>query len=193
MTAAARSPSALVVGGARRDDDLTALLGADRLAALDRLLSARAATWAARIAPGRVRFAGGRDGLEQLSRAADALFDEYGGPVLVAWPELAEWRPDHAAAALGDLHAGCDFSLGPVFDGGFYLLALARPVPELADVSPDAWRSADALGVALGAAGQAGLEVGMLRAERGLRRAADVRAALADPLLDDELRALLRG
>jgi hypothetical protein len=31
----------------------------------------------------------------------------------------------------------------------------------------------------------------MLRAERGLRSPSDVRAALADPLLDPELRALL--
>jgi hypothetical protein len=33
--------------------------------------------------------------------------------------------------------------------------------------------------------------VGLLRAERGLRRPGDVRAALADPLLDHELRELL--
>jgi hypothetical protein len=36
-----------------------------------------------------------------------------------------------------------------------------------------------------------GWEVGLLRAERGLRRARDVHALLADPLTDPELRALL--
>ena len=36
-----------------------------------------------------------------------------------------------------------------------------------------------------------GRVIGLLRAERGLARPADVRAALADPLLDPELRALL--
>jgi hypothetical protein len=45
----------------------------------------------------------------------------------------------------------------------------------------------------LGAINEAGVAVGLLRAERGLRRPADVRAALADPLLDAELRALLDG
>jgi len=80
-----------------------------------------------------------------------------------------------------------------VFDGGFYLLALARPLPALFDLPADTWRSADAMGTALVAAHSAGAEVGLLRTERGLRSPADVAAALADPLLDAELRGLLDG
>jgi hypothetical protein len=38
----------------------------------------------------------------------------------------------------------------------------------------------------------AGFEVGILRAERALHRPADVRAALADPLLPDDIGAILR-
>ncbi len=37
-----------------------------------------------------------------------------------------------------------------------------------------------------------GFEVGILRAERALHRPADVRAALADPLLPDDVAAILR-
>ena len=40
-------------------------------------------------------------------------------------------RPDPRAAALRDLAAGADLVLGPVFDGGFYLIAMARPMPSL--------------------------------------------------------------
>jgi hypothetical protein len=36
------------------------------------------------------------------------------------------------------------------------------------------------------------LEVGILRAERALRRPGDIKAALADPLLPDEISRLLR-
>jgi hypothetical protein len=57
----------------------------------------------------------------------------------------------------------------------------------------ETWDSPDAMGSVLGAINQEGVAVGLLRAERGLRRAGDVRAALADPLLDNELRALLGG
>ena len=45
--------------------------------------------------------------------------------------------------------------------------------------------------IALRAVAEAGLEVGMLRAEGALRRTADVAAALADPLLEPGIRALL--
>ena len=46
------------------------------------------------------------------------------------------------------------------------------------------------LGVA--AARDAGLDVGILRAERALHRPPDVRAALADPLLPDDIGRILR-
>ncbi len=46
----------------------------------------------------------------------------------------------------------------------------------------------------LAAAREAGLEIGLLRTERALHRPADVRAALADPLLPEDLgRVLGRG
>jgi glycosyltransferase A (GT-A) superfamily protein (DUF2064 family) len=115
------------------------------------------------------------------------------GPLLVAWPGLPRWRADHAGSALDDLADGCDLSVGPVFDGGFYLLALRAPIPSLFALGADAWSGPDAMGLALDFVHRAGLQTGLLRAERALRRAADVRAALADPLLDPELRSILQG
>jgi glycosyltransferase A (GT-A) superfamily protein (DUF2064 family) len=94
---------------------------------------------------------------------------------------------------LDDLASGCDVSVGPVFDGGLYLLALTRVLPLLFALPAEAWDSHDAMGRVLGAINEEGATVGLLRAERGLRRPGDVRAALADPLLDGELRALLEG
>ena len=49
-----------------------------------------------------------------------------GAPVLVVWPVLPRWLPEHGTAILDDLAAGCEASVAPVFDGGLYLLALAR-------------------------------------------------------------------
>lgn len=194
------------------------MLGDAGVVVLERLLITRAAAWAAEVAgPGGVYVAfepeGAAPGLERLVGGGAQLFPQAGAgtserlrnavtrvagsrggrPVLVAWPELPRWRTAHAAGALDDLRAGCDVSVGPVFDGGFYLVALARPVPALLDGPDDAWRGPEAMGRALAAAHDAGLKAGLLRAERGLRREADVRAALADPLLDPELAAVLRG
>ena len=83
--------------------------------------------------------------------------------------------------------------LGPVIDGGLYLLGLTRPLGELIELPEATWSGGRRLPAALAAASAAGLEVGMLRAERALRRPADFRAALADPLTPEPIVAILRG
>lgn len=172
--------------GAAGDTELESLLGAGRSAAVARELEARAGAWAREVAPGRVRVASP----DRLQAAAGTALDA-GAPLLIAWPRLPRWLPAHAEGALGDLDAGCDVSIGPVFTGGLYLLAIARARPELLALIHPPDTGPDAFGTALDAVQRSGLAVGLLRAERGLRTVADVRAALADPLLDDELRALL--
>jgi glycosyltransferase A (GT-A) superfamily protein (DUF2064 family) len=129
-------------------------------------------------------------------RLADAAGRVYGraggGPLLIVWPDLPRLRPEHAAGALDDLAHGADVSLGPVYDGGFYLVAIARPLASLFSLPEQVWRSADAMAMSLAAARDAGLEVGLLRAERGLHRPADIRAALADPTLPEAFARILR-
>ncbi len=212
-------PRAVVVmarapGAAPGADPLAAVLGAERVVALRRLLLARAVAWAERVAPGSVQVAyeptdaGGElralvgvratafpqngAGLSgRLANASVLALRGGGGPLLIAWPDLSGWRAEHAEAALTDLGDGLELAVGPVFDGGFYLIALSRPLPALFGLPDPVWRSPDALALAFAAAHRAGIEAGMLRAERGLHSPEDVRAALADPLLDPELRRLL--
>jgi uncharacterized protein len=154
--------------------------------ALEHELVARARRWAGELAPGRVVSARGA-----LGEAVRLLFADGDGPVFVVWPELARWRSDHATGALDDLADDCEISVGPMFDGGFYLVAFARPVPALVDLPVNAWQTRDPIGLAAEAAQRSGLGIGLLRTERGLRTPADVSALLADPLVDDGLRRLL--
>ncbi|MGH2915365.1 MAG: hypothetical protein ACRDMX_10285 [Solirubrobacteraceae bacterium] len=230
MTGPPGIPALLVAAVERPAPELAALLGHRRTASLEGVLAARARDWAAVVAPGRVRASRG-----DLAAGARTAFEQLGGSVLVAWPALGHWRSEHAAAALDDLAHGCDVSIGPLFDGGLYLLALARPEPEILALLDgqrlgDVPRPGDAgagggaapagvggaegraaptgaggaegraapsgragLPAALDAVQGAGLAVGLLHAERGLRTVADLRAALADPMLDPELAAILRG
>jgi glycosyltransferase A (GT-A) superfamily protein (DUF2064 family) len=193
------------------------LLGRDRWIAVQELLLGRAVAWASEVAHGAVHVAcqpvGGEPELAALLGSGVDVFAMNGageagklvgatvralggsdtGPLLIAWPDLPRWRAEHATAALEDLRDGCQLSVGPVFDGGFYLVALARLVGEVLRLPGATWRSADAIGVALAAANAAGIESGLLRPERGLRKPGDARAALADPLLDPELRRLLES
>ena len=174
-------------------EELAALLGVERVARLSGQLASRARSWAVgafgaasvTVVPG--------DAIRDLgSTLANAFASgRDGDPVIAVAPELGTWRPDLATEALDDLAAGCALTLGPIFDGGFYLLGLARPLPALSEASAFGHAGRDPLAGLLALAERERLEVGLLRTERGLRRAADVRALLADPLTDGELRGLL--
>jgi len=171
-----------------QDRELERLVGHDGRRELGAALIAEARAWAGQVAPARVHEADPGAGVLD---AAERVFETHEGPLLVVWPSLPRLRPELAAAALGDLAAGCDVVLGPVIDGGLYLLGLARSIPELASIDEELWRGPDVMGIGLAAARDGGLEVGILRAERALRRPADVRAALADPLLPEEIARIL--
>jgi hypothetical protein len=122
---------------------------------------------------------------------AAQLFAAGRAPVLLATAECAVLGAAHAAAALDDLRDDCELVIGPLMGGGWYLLGFARPIPELADLPAEAWHSPDVMTLALAAAHRAGLTIGLLRPERRLATDADRRAARVDPLVPDDVRALL--
>jgi hypothetical protein len=189
----------VMAGAARSRPELRELLGDARTDAVERLLVARAYEWGEALSGGPVRVSGAA---ERLADAVGGAFDRVGGgaegggaegrgAVVVVWPVVPRWQAVHAEAVLDDLAAGCEASVAPVFDGGLYLLALNRIIPALLELPEAAWDSPDAMGLVLAPIYEAQAPVGLVRPERGLRRPADVRAALADPLLDDELRSRL--
>jgi uncharacterized protein len=127
----------------------------------------------------------------RLAAATSAVLERRGGPLLVVGTEQPRLGPAHAAAALQDLATGADVVIGPALDGGWYLLGLARPLPDLFALDPDLWSSDDVMPLAISAAQGAGLEVGLLRPEQPLRTDAQARAARRDPLYPPEIAALL--
>lgn len=194
---------------------LEPVLGADGALALHTALLVRGMTWARKVAGSHVYvayepadahaplsallgqpatyFPQSGEGIASRTAAACAhVFAAGERPLLVVWPDLARLTDDHAAAALDDLRVGCDVVLGPVFDGGLYLIGVARPIPSLFSLPERAWRSSELVTVAVAAAHENGLNIGLLRAERALHRPADARAALADPLLPADLARVLR-
>jgi glycosyltransferase A (GT-A) superfamily protein (DUF2064 family) len=216
---AAAEPAVLIMARAARRGEvhraLEPLLGVDRALALHVALVAHTAAWAHAVAPGAVNVAHDPpDGASELrplvgadanlfpqngdgiaARLADAVtrvFARHDGPVLIVWPDLPRLREEHAAAAYGDLAAGCDVVLGPAIDGSLYLVGVSGPTPRLFSLPEQVWRSPDAMAIGLSAVHEAGLEVGILRAERTLHRPADVRAMVADPLTPDWLGRVLR-
>jgi glycosyltransferase A (GT-A) superfamily protein (DUF2064 family) len=179
-------------------------LGSDRCLALQATLLVQAAAWARALEPRAIHVAHdpvdsgpelrrllgddlvffpqtGEGIVARLSDAVARVAAEDPGPILVVWPDLPALRHVHGEAAIHDLVNGADVVLGPVFDGGFYLIGLARPLPELFNVPEDVLRRPDGFNLLTAAAYKAKLEVGLLPAERALHRPADVRAVLSDP------------
>jgi glycosyltransferase A (GT-A) superfamily protein (DUF2064 family) len=211
-------PAVLIMARAPRRGEvrraLEPLIGADRCAALQAQLIKTAVGWGNEVAPaavhvahdppdaaGEIRrllspqtvlFPQNGDGIAgRLADAAARVFARHSGPLLIVWPDLPRMRPEHAHAALHDLASGCDAVLGPALEGGFYLIGINRPLPRLFALPEQAWRSPDVMTLTAAAVRAAGLELGILRAERALHRPADVRAALADPLLPEEVAQIL--
>ena len=211
---ALRRPAVLIMARAPRRGEvrkaLEPVLGADGCVALQVELIAQAASWARHVAPGCVHVAHHPpdagpelraligndasvfpqigDGIAgRLADAAARVFARSHGPLIIVWPDLPQLRREHAQSALEDLRSGCDVVLGPAMDGGLYMVAIGRPLPKLFSLPETAWRSPDVMTMGLAAAREAGLEVGILRAERALNRPADVRAAVADPMLPEAM------
>jgi glycosyltransferase A (GT-A) superfamily protein (DUF2064 family) len=213
-------PAVLLMARAPRRGEvrhaLEPLIGLDGCVALQAALIVEALKWARSVDPRAIYIAhdpadAGRD-LQRLAGDDVTLFPQNGdgiagrvadavgrvsahssGPIFIVWPDLARFGPSIERATRIDLSDGADVVLGPVFDGGYYLIALSRPLPSLFAMPEAVWRGPDSFNQVLLAAKQAALEVGMLRGERALHRPADVRAALADPLLPEAVgRALGR-
>jgi uncharacterized protein len=173
-------------------------------AEIQRMLIDRTLRWAIEVAPRATLLAldgppipvpagietipqDGRDLGERLAHATGEAFRRHPGRLLVVGVDTRLTR-EHADAALAQLDAGAEAVFGPARDGGYYLLALARPLPELFAIDPQAWGGDRVLELSLAAAWQAGRRTALIHPERDLDTPADA-AALEDD--DPELRPLL--
>ena len=192
---------------------LEPLLGRDGTARLQAVLLRRAAAWAAEVGTAYVAYTpddaageiaelapGARlitqvegDLGARIAAAIAAALEDHGGPVLLIGVDAPQLTAAHAEMALGDLRSGCDVTFGAATDGGWYLVGVRERNDQVFALPSDAWGGPDVLRLSLEAAARAGLELGMLRAERDLDEPDDVRALLIDPLAPEEVVAALRG
>ena len=192
---------------------LEPLLGADGCAALQAALIRRATAWAAAVGTPYVAFTPGdaREEMaalapagtrlveqaagdlgDRLAAAIGAVLDEHGGPAVLIGVDTPQIAPEVGRQAIEDLRSGVDVTFGPAADGGYYLVGMREPHPEVFDLPTEKWGGPEVFELSLAAAHEAGLSLAMLRAERDLDDEEDARAMLADPLTPPEIAALLR-
>ncbi len=193
---------------------LEPLLGPEGCARLQAALIGRAASLAARAATGGAFLAytpaAAGQTMRRLVPAGTTTFPQRGdhlgdrltaatatvmalrpGPLVIIGTDCPVLGPGHVRAAATQLGDGCDVSYGPAYDGGYYLVALAAPAPQLFDLPVSAWGGPEVLEQSLAAATAAGLTVGMLDPERDLDTATDAAAAVTDPRLPGNIARLL--
>ena len=211
----ARAAAAIVIAKAPRPGlcktRLEPVLGPEGCARLQAVLLRRAVDWAAAVGTPYVVFTpadaeaevaalapGARllpqaegDLGDRLAAATGAVLAEHGGPVVLVGVDTPQLTPAHGAAALDDLADGIDVTFGPASDGGYYLVGLREPHPEVFALPTACWGGPDVLRLSLEAAARAGLSLGMLRSERDVDEPADVEAFLADPLTPPDVVAAL--
>ncbi|MBN9098172.1 MAG: TIGR04282 family arsenosugar biosynthesis glycosyltransferase [Pseudonocardia sp.] len=115
------------------------------------------------------------------------------GPVILIGTDCPVLRRAHLSAAAAQLAGGCDVVLGPAYDGGYYLIALARPDPRIFALPTRAWGGPHVADYTAERAAAAGLQLGFIDPEHDLDTPADATAVLSDPRLPPEIAAMLRS
>ena len=194
---------------------LEPLLGAGGCAELQAALIGVAGRWAAAVAPGAAYLAYGpdvagedelrglvpgsvrlfRDGEgdlgARLAFATARVFAERPGPLAVVGTDMPLLTPTHALAA-GQALERADVCFGPALDGGYWLIGLTRPCPQVFALG-DVWGGPQVLERSLALARRAGLTTALLGEERDLDDEADARALLSHPGLPAEVARALEA
>jgi rSAM/selenodomain-associated transferase 1 len=135
------------------------------------------------LVPRRVRLFSQQDGDlgARLRAATELVFRRHGGALMVIGTDAPELGAVHLRFAEHALATGADACLVPALDGGYALIALARPTPAAFDVPPDAWGGPDVLALTMMALETAGCSSALLEPVRDLDTPADARYIAADP------------
>jgi rSAM/selenodomain-associated transferase 1 len=128
----------------------------------------------------------------RLRAATELVFRRRGGPLMVIGTDAPELGPVHLRFAEHALAIGHDACLVPALDGGYALIALARPTPAAFDLPPDAWGGPEVLARTMSALQAAGCKTELLEPVRDLDTPADARYVAADPRCPPPVKLALR-
>ena len=189
-------------------------LGPDGCAKLQAALIRHTARWATGFAKGAVYVAfapdDGAEDIAALVPQGTQLFPQTAGdlgmrlrsaidhvyrlrpePLVVVATDAPTIGAAEARAAIAALASGHDACFGAALDGGYVLVALRRPEPELFDLPSERWGGPRVLALSLERAQSSGLSAVTLAAERDLDTPEDAAALAADPRVPAELAELM--
>jgi rSAM/selenodomain-associated transferase 1 len=133
-----------------------------------------------------------QDGDDLGARLTHAAARAHGrGSLVVVGTDAPLLGPAHVRAAARELRRGWDACIVPALDGGYTLIALARPTPEAFGLPAVAWGGPDVLALTLRALHRARRSCRLLEPVADLDTPSDAAALRADPRCPPVIRALL--
>jgi rSAM/selenodomain-associated transferase 1 len=127
----------------------------------------------------------------RLAHASAHAFESHRGPLCIIGTDAPVLGPTHVLAARHELRRGWDACIIPALDGGYALIALARPAPEAFDLAPATWGGPEVLELTLRALHRARLSHRLLEPVPDLDTPADAIALREDPRCPRAIRAAL--
>jgi rSAM/selenodomain-associated transferase 1 len=118
----------------------------------------------------------------RMHQAASTLFAEGYRRLLIVGTDLPSLPLSIYRDALAQLDRH-PIALGPALDGGYYLLGLTRPIPQLFDQIP--WSTTEVLKTTVARAEAAGLTVGQLQPWRDVDTIEDLRSIIQEAKQDE--------
>jgi rSAM/selenodomain-associated transferase 1 len=119
---------------------------------------------------------------KRLTHAVAAAFERGARQVICIGGDCPQLVERHFKEAIDQLDAGQDVIFGPTEDGGYYLIALRAPQPELFGEIP--WSTEQTLAASLKKAASLGLQVSQLETLFDVDEADDFKRAQAAGLID---------
>jgi rSAM/selenodomain-associated transferase 1 len=126
----------------------------------------------------------------RMRHALDDVWGGHDGPVAVIGTDAPTLREAHLYASAAALDAA-DVVFGPALDGGYYLIGLCHPAPEVLALDPRLWGGHKVLAASLAAARRAELRTASLEPLRDLDTPDDARAHVDSGELPAEIASLL--
>lgn len=145
------------------------------------------------LVPERVELFAQTDGAlgARMKTAVDAVAARTATAVIVIGADAPTLGPHAISETARLLRSGADVVIGPAHDGGYYLIALACPIPEVFAIDARLWGGPRVLAETLAALDSAGRSVRLLEPLRDLDTPADADAFVADPKLPAVIAELL--
>jgi rSAM/selenodomain-associated transferase 1 len=130
---------------------------------------------------------------QRLRAATEQVLRRHRGALAVIGADAPGLGPPHLREADHALAAGKDACVVPTLDGGYALIALARPTPAAFELPPAAWGGPDVLGLTLIALQAAGYTYALLEPVRDLDTPTDAARIAADPRCPPMIGRVLKG